>query len=267
MQPEKNIITREDLKEAVKEDIQEHEIKELAILLIAAMNDWPTNHSDKIGHFVREFKAFHTVNRRPLDLDRVKRNKVAWGREFNNWRTEANAAIKQMMKKSLTAYGVSDLDGIVDRIVNYYRTMPNTPRIRAAQNLALAHAKQTADPTLALRIADYVRRRQGESVAAEALMQEIIADRQILFYHTAWRGHDQYVFSLAFSPDGRSLVTTGLETRCWQVDGRLLFTAKLRALSAGFSPQGEDILSSDDGEAVLLDLKRQGPCQGSFAGY
>ncbi|MCB0614312.1 MAG: hypothetical protein KDC75_13425 [Phaeodactylibacter sp.] len=75
MNPEKNIITREDLREAVKRDTQYHEIKELAMLLIAAMTDWPTNRSDKMEGFVQQFKAFHTVNRRPLDQDRVKGNK------------------------------------------------------------------------------------------------------------------------------------------------------------------------------------------------
>lgn len=120
MNLEKNIITREDLRDAVKQDTQDHEIKELTILLIAAMTDWPTNRSDKIENFVRQFKAFHTVNRRPLDQDRVKGNKFGKAQDYDLWRQEANASIKQMMEMAVAVYGVSDLDWIVDRIVAYY---------------------------------------------------------------------------------------------------------------------------------------------------
>ena len=127
---------------------------------------------------------------------------------------------------------------------------------RAVHNLALAREKRSEDPTLALRIADYVRKWQGEAEAAQALMEEIIADRRVLFYHTLLRGHDRFVFSVAFSPNGQELVSTGADQalRRWRVDGHPLFVVKQNAITAVFSPGGQTILASNNDQGLLLDL-------------
>jgi hypothetical protein len=91
--------------------------RDLAELLLAAMNDWPTFDETGINNFVRELKSFF---RAPLTVEMINSKPLNLGVQHNAWRHEAGASIAEMIGRSTRINNESDFDKILDQILGYY---------------------------------------------------------------------------------------------------------------------------------------------------
>jgi WD40 repeat protein len=71
------------------------------------------------------------------------------------------------------------------------------------------------------------------------------------------RGHEAAVFSAAFSPDGKRIVTASgdMKARVWSADGTgkpLILRLKYAVFSAAFSPDGKRVVTACDGKTTCL---------------
>jgi len=146
--------------------------------------------------------------------------------------------------------------------------------MRAATNTALVLRTAKADPTLALRIADYNLRQHPENAAGYSLFHDIISDPAQVFYQQTLKAGDAvaYIFVVAFSPDGKTILTGSRDkkARLWSRDGHLIHTFdehKGTINSAAFSPDGKLLLTgsadntakiwSTDGQLLLTLSEHQ----------
>jgi hypothetical protein len=114
---ENRIKTDDDLWDAIDLDSGEHRIKDMAILLLNAMNDWPTCNQVLISEFTKEFKTDYVI---PLTIEQLQ------ARKFNGqnaWNLEANNSIIEMMVMSNKFFEESDFDNTIDNILNHYEKL------------------------------------------------------------------------------------------------------------------------------------------------
>ena len=94
-----------------------HRIKDMAILLLKAMNDWPTYNQVLISEFTKEFKTDYII---PLTMEQLQ------ARKFNGqnaWNLEAQNSIIEMMVVSNKFFDETDFDKTIDNILNYYEKL------------------------------------------------------------------------------------------------------------------------------------------------
>jgi WD40 repeat protein len=124
------------------------------------------------------------------------------------------------------------------------------------------------DPTIALRLAEY-------AVSIDSVNPNIIENLNRIYYdHNFYRivsRHENSILSVAFSPDGKSILTGSQDStaRLWDLQGNLvrLFKGHEGIISSiAFSPDGETILTgSTDKTARIWDL--QGNLLQKFIGH
>lgn len=122
----------------------------------------------------------------------------------------------------------------------------------ASHNTALTLQTRRHDPTLALAIAMRNYEEHPLDPAAAAMLGDIYSDTGHLFYGRRWAvGRRSY--SLAFAPDGQSLLTGGEDdiARLWDLEGREMQRFK-GWFSVAFSPDGAYVLTD---AACLWDLE------------
>ena len=108
------IITYSTLYDLVENDTKDHKIKEITILFLNAMNDWPTFNQKEIPDFMKELKGYFGA---PLTIEKIEK------KEFNGqnaWQLEAGSSIKELITVSKKNCNQSDFDKIVDNILHYY---------------------------------------------------------------------------------------------------------------------------------------------------
>jgi len=81
-----------------------------------------------------------------------------------------------------------------------------------------------------------------------------------------FKGHEDEIMSVAFSPDGKSILTGSLDNtaRIWDLQGNLLQVLKGHkgALSsAAFSPDGKNILTGSEDKTTRLWTCREMYCK------
>lgn len=100
----------------VDQDQSNHVIKDLALLLVSALRDWPTENRNDIAKCITEFKAyfgdpFTFVNGRIVNIVHAS----DW-----TWRGESGAALSEMIELSVEHFQLADFDEIVDKVLRYY---------------------------------------------------------------------------------------------------------------------------------------------------
>jgi Domain of unknown function (DUF4279) len=99
----------------VKQDDSDHPLKDIALLFVSALRDWPTDNSRDIVKCIQEFKDYFGDPMPFVDSRSINRIKVeGW------WQEEAGASLRQMIDLSIKHFGVADFDIFVDRILSYY---------------------------------------------------------------------------------------------------------------------------------------------------
>jgi WD40 repeat protein len=134
----------------------------------------------------------------------------------------------------------------------------NYLRARANSYNFLSQKVVEADPTIALRLAEY-------AVSIDSVNPEIIQNLNRIYYdfnfYKIVSRHQSSIISVAFSPDGKSILTGSRDStaRLWDLQGNLLQVFKGHqgiVYSVTFSPDSKSILTgSMDKTARLWDLR------------
>jgi len=109
-------LSLDTLRSAVWDDTQDHNIKNLAELLIMALNDWPRE-TLEIDPIIKEMKAYFGE---PLTVERLKSKRFDNSMPLNSWRLEAGASLWEMIELSTKLENESDFDKILARILDHY---------------------------------------------------------------------------------------------------------------------------------------------------
>lgn len=105
------ITTNSELEDLVDFDRENHKLKEIAVLFLAAMNDWPTFNQTEIHDFIKELKEYFGT---PLTVEKINGKKLNMKEA---WKHEAGSSIAEMISISAE----KDFDKIVEGILNYYQ--------------------------------------------------------------------------------------------------------------------------------------------------
>jgi hypothetical protein len=111
------ITTYSTLYDLVDIDSKDHKQKEIAILFLNAMNDWPTYNQKKIVDFVNELKNYFGT---PLTIEKISAKKFDGQ---NAWQIEAGSSIADLIDISTKFCNQSDFDKIVESFLNYYSSI------------------------------------------------------------------------------------------------------------------------------------------------
>ena len=112
----RKISTFRSLMLLVNQDESDHPLKDIALLFVSALRDWPTDNSRDIVKCIQEFKdyfgdPFTFVNGRIINIV----DAPDW-----TWRGESGAALTEMIELSIQHYDTADFDAIVDQVLSYY---------------------------------------------------------------------------------------------------------------------------------------------------
>ena len=111
------------LADLVDLDNRDHKIKDLAQLLLNAMNDWPTKDQSDISDFIFEIKEYFGT---PLTIEKIDAKGLKLIDDLNVWRHEAGSSIAELIDLSTRFNNESDFDKILKNILGYYEQELNT---------------------------------------------------------------------------------------------------------------------------------------------
>lgn len=120
---ENKIKTLGLLADLVEIDNRDHKIKDLAQLLMNAMNDWPTKDQTDISEFISEIKEYFGT---PLTIEKIDAKGLKLSDDLNVWRHEAGSSIAELIDLSTRFYNESDIDKILNNIITHYELELNT---------------------------------------------------------------------------------------------------------------------------------------------
>lgn len=108
------IETYSTLYNLVEIDKKDHKIKELAVLFLNAMTDWPTYNQTEISKFVNELKDYFGT---PITIENIA---IKQFNGNNAWQVESGSSIADLIDISTKFSNESNFDNIVNNIINYY---------------------------------------------------------------------------------------------------------------------------------------------------
>jgi Elongation factor Tu C-terminal domain len=111
---DKKIETYSTLWSLVDLDQTDHRLKEIAVLFLNAMNDWPTQDQHKIVDFDKELKEYFGS---PLTIEKI--DAKMFNRQ-NAWQVEAGCSIAALIDTSTRFCNESNFDNILKNILDFY---------------------------------------------------------------------------------------------------------------------------------------------------
>ena len=108
------ITTYSTLWNLVDLDRKDHKIKDIATLLLTAMNDWKRTETKNISKFITDLKIYFG---NLLTIEGITAKKFDGN---NAWDIEAGSSIAEFIDISTRFCNQSDFDKIIDNILNYY---------------------------------------------------------------------------------------------------------------------------------------------------
>ena len=109
------ILTINELRDAIDSDSNNHRIKVLAELFWDAMNDWPTENQINIKNFINELYAYYGF---PLTIDKINQKILDVNDDISVWRYESGSSIAEIINISTRFENDSDFEKILNRILN-----------------------------------------------------------------------------------------------------------------------------------------------------
>ncbi len=95
-------------------DPKDHKLKDIAVLFLNGMRDWPTYNQTDISDFIKELKEYFGT---PLTIERIENIKF---NGQNAWQVEAGASIADLIDLSTKFCNEADFDKIINNVLNYY---------------------------------------------------------------------------------------------------------------------------------------------------
>jgi WD40 repeat protein len=145
-------------------------------------------------------------------------------------------------------------------------------QVRAANNTATFVQVEYKDPMMAMFMMQYNKIRHPENEIFRLMLNKKIEDRGTVVNDVILREHSSDVLAVAFSPDGKKVLTGSKDgmAKLWDVDSGKVeksFIGHSSSVKAvAFSPDGKKILTgSEDGTAKLWDID-SGKTEKSFIG-
>ena len=111
------IKTYSELWDLVENDSENHKLKDITLLFLGAMNDWPTYNLDSIDEFIVQLNAFFGS---ALTLEPLDAKEIDFDVESNAWRAESRSQIAEMIEHSKLYYNEANFENIVSNIMSYY---------------------------------------------------------------------------------------------------------------------------------------------------
>ena len=111
------ITSYSTLSDLVDSDAKNHKLKDIAILFLEAMNDWPTFDQKGIADFIKELKDYFGT---PLTIEKITAKKFDG---HNAWQIGAGSSIADLIDISTMFCNQSNFDKIVDGFLNYYGSL------------------------------------------------------------------------------------------------------------------------------------------------
>ena len=109
------IETYSTLWNLVNLDLTDHKLKDITVLFLNAMNDWPTQDQYKIADFVNELEEYFGS---PLTVEKID------GIKFNGqnaWQLESGSLIAELIDASSRFYDESNFGNILKNILEFYQ--------------------------------------------------------------------------------------------------------------------------------------------------
>jgi len=107
----KKVNTLQNLMEL---DLQEHEIKRLAICFMDAVNDWPGEDKTLVKTCVANFKTYFG---NPLTLEAIKLQSF---KGQNAWHLEAGKSLSKILTRAQHHFSIYDFDEVMEKILAFY---------------------------------------------------------------------------------------------------------------------------------------------------
>lgn len=111
------IQTLDQLSELIENDSNTHKLRDIALLFVGSMIDWPTYNQTRIFDFISELKDFYGSD---LSPDMIAAKTIDFKTDDNIWKNESGSSIADMIDLSIIYYGESSFDKIIHTILNYY---------------------------------------------------------------------------------------------------------------------------------------------------
>ena len=108
------IETYSTLWNLVEIDQTDHKLKDIATLLLNAMNDWRTGH-DRIDEYIHEFKKYFGDQ---MTIEKIN------ARKFNGqnaWEVEAGSSIAELINTSTIFCNENNFDNILKNVLDFYK--------------------------------------------------------------------------------------------------------------------------------------------------
>jgi WD40 repeat protein len=165
--------------------------------------------------------------------------------------------IKQLKRTRIFSVAISILAliaAIIAIIAFRQNELADSNRLLSEARLAL----ENNDASLALRLAEASIKMYSDSVNVAFATSTYINNS---FYSTEFKGHSDWINSVAFSPDGKHILTGSADStaQLWDLKGNMIQGFKGHSgevYSVAFSPDGQWILTgSEDSTARLWNLK------------
>lgn len=111
---DQKITTYTTLWNLVEADENDNELKDMARLLLEAMDDWPGAGQNSIANFLNELKGFFG---HALTIKLIRAKKLDG---YNAWQLAVGAAILAILNIAAKHHMESDFDKIIGHILNHY---------------------------------------------------------------------------------------------------------------------------------------------------
>jgi hypothetical protein len=113
------IITDDELDTAIETCSKDHPQKDIALLLLLAMNDWPTPDQYNLRVFCKEVTNYFGI---PLTVQKLE------SKQFNGenaWEIEASGSIIDLINISTKHLKESNFDKIIDSCLKHFEYQLN----------------------------------------------------------------------------------------------------------------------------------------------